>query len=151
MKEKILEKIFLMKPRVRSTAWCTGTPLQGPISFQYRALQYNIVQWQEIFRFLVSDYYNKLKGEKIRPRTVDLIVADGETTDSALSQSGGDQSETSMTETRSSAPGPLAREMTVAGPECVLRPVSCHTQKAIVELQTHTLDYETEKLLMFSK
>ena len=111
-------------------------------------MPYSIVQSQEIFRFLVSDYYNKLKGEKIRPRTVDLIVADGETTDSVLSQSGGEQSETSMTETRSSATAPPARERTVAGAESVLRPVSYHTRG---ELQTNTLDYETEKLLMFSK
>lgn len=97
----------------------------------------------------------KLKWEKGRPKTIDLIVTDGETTESVFSQSGdqsetsqpGDQSETGgITETTTKEPPAQA------GPESsVLRPVSVQTQKVIDEFQTNTLDYETEKLLIFSK
>ena len=91
------------------------------------------------FRFLVSDYYMKLKGEKNRGKSIDVIVADNETSETTDSADIlGDQS----------AP---ALEMTAAGPEVVLRQVSGQTQKALDELQTQTLDYETEKLLLFSK
>ena len=85
----------------------------------------------------------ELKREKKRAKA-DVIVADGETsetTDSADLLS--DQSE--ITET--TIPAPIkALEMSVAGAETILRPVS---QTQI--LQTETLDYETEKLIIFSK
>ena len=97
------------------------------------------------FRFLVSDYYMKLKGEKNRGKSIDVIVADNETSETTDSADIlGDQSETN-------SKAPPALEMTAAGPEVVLRQVSCQTQKALDELQTQTLDYETEKLLLFSK
>ena len=83
----------------------------------------------------------ELKREK---RRANVIVVDGETsetTDSADLLS--DQSE--ITET--TIPAPIkALEMSVAGAESILRPVS---QTQI--LQTETLDYETEKLIIFSK
>jgi len=83
----------------------------------------------------------ELKREK---RRANVIVADGETsetTDSADLLS--DQTE--ITET--TIPAPIrALEMSVAGAETILRPVS---QTQI--LQTETLDYETEKLIFFSK
>ena len=83
----------------------------------------------------------ELKREK---RRANVIVVDGETsetTDSADLLS--DQSE--ITET--TIPAPIkALEMSVAGAESILRPVS-QTQV----LQTETLDYETEKLIFFSK
>ena len=83
----------------------------------------------------------ELKREK---RRANVIVVDGETsetTDSADLLS--DQSE--ITET--TIPAPIkALEMSVAGAETILRPVS---QTQI--LQTETLDYETEKLIIFSK
>jgi len=122
---------------------------------------YSLMHRDSFARFLVSDYYMKLKWEKGRPKTIDLIVTDGETTESVFSQSGdqsetsqpGDQSETGgITETTTKEPPAQEVEMTEAGPESsVLRPVSVQTQKVIDEFQTNTLDYETEKLLIFSK
>ena len=90
----------------------------------------------------------KLKQEKSRGR-VDVIVADGETTETDLDSMDilGDQPET----TENTIQAPPALEMSLAGAECVLRQVSGQTQRALDDLQTETLDYETEKLLMFSK
>ena len=90
----------------------------------------------------------KLKQEKSRGR-VDVIVADGETTETDLDSTDilGDQPETPENTIKAH---PVV-EMSGAEAESVLRPVSGQTQRVLDELQTETLDYETEKLLIFSK
>jgi len=111
---------------------------------------YSLMHRDSFARFLVSDYYMKLKREKSRAKG-DVIVADGETTETDPDSADilGDQSETVITEATIKAPP--AREIPAAGGKPELRPVSGQTQKVLDELQTETLDFETEKLLMFSK
>ena len=86
----------------------------------------------------------KLKREKSRAKG-DVIVADGETTETSYELES-DQPE--ITETTTAPP---SVETALTGAESLMKPGSDMERRGLDELQTKTLDYETEKLLIFSK
>jgi len=102
---------------------------------------YSLMHRDSFSRFLVSNCYEKLLNKRNKC-TLSIPDESGfETSDSPRNDEVGvedqSQSQSQSQSQRSEAP--------------VLRSLSVGQQKAIANLETKTLDYETEKLLLFSK